>query len=65
VPSTRSTTALKELLDSAYERYARPSFIEDHPIQIPRFFLKRADAMTSGTKYVLRTDVMCRLTEDR
>ncbi len=39
---------LKDLLDSAYERYARPEFITDDPIHIPRSFSKRADAETIG-----------------
>ncbi len=39
---------LKDLLDSAYERYARPEFIADDPIHVPRSFSKRADAETIG-----------------
>lgn len=41
-------TSLKELLDEAYERFARPSFIEQDPIQVPRSFAQRADAETIG-----------------
>lgn len=47
MPRTRPTV-LKELLDDAYEQYARPAFIEDDPIQVPRAFIKRADAETIG-----------------
>ncbi len=36
------------LLDEAYERFARPSFIEHDPIQIPRAFSNRADAEVIG-----------------
>ncbi|MBZ0207526.1 MAG: TIGR02757 family protein [Flavobacteriales bacterium] len=39
---------LRELLDEAYDRYARPAFIADDPIQVPRSFLKREDAETIG-----------------
>jgi len=38
----------KALLDQAYERFARPEFIADDPIQIPRSFGTRADAETIG-----------------
>lgn len=41
-------TALKDLLDEAYERYARPEFIEDDPVNIPRAFSRREDAETIG-----------------
>ena len=39
---------LRDLLDSAYERYARPEFIADDPIHIPRSFGNRADAEVIG-----------------
>ena len=39
---------LKELLDEAYDRFARPSFIELDPIHIPRAFSARADAEIIG-----------------
>lgn len=45
---TRSPLPLKELLDEAYDRYARPEFIEDDPIHIPRSFARREDAETVG-----------------
>lgn len=38
----------KALLDEAYERFARPDFVADDPIQIPRSFASRADAETIG-----------------
>jgi len=38
----------KVLLDEAYERFARPDFVADDPIQIPRSFASRADAETIG-----------------
>ncbi len=37
---------LKALLDDAYNRYARPGFIVDDPIQVPRAFQARTDAET-------------------
>ncbi|MFN6115177.1 MAG: TIGR02757 family protein [Flavobacteriales bacterium] len=39
---------LKALLDEAYDRYARPAFIQDDPIQVPRSFNGRADAEVIG-----------------
>ncbi|MCB0765179.1 MAG: TIGR02757 family protein [Flavobacteriales bacterium] len=39
---------VRELLDEAYHRYARPSFIELDPIRIPRAFARREDAETIG-----------------
>ncbi|MBK8226324.1 MAG: TIGR02757 family protein [Flavobacteriales bacterium] len=39
---------LKALLDEAYDRFARPSFIADDPIQVPRAFSKREDAEVIG-----------------
>jgi len=39
---------LKALLDDAYDRYARPDFIGEDPIQIPRSFSKREDAEIIG-----------------
>ena len=41
-------TALKELLDEAYDRHARPDFIADDPIQLPRAFARREDAEVVG-----------------
>jgi uncharacterized protein (TIGR02757 family) len=41
-------TALKELLDGAYDRYARPEFITNDPIRIPRSFSTREDAEVIG-----------------
>lgn len=39
---------LKALLDEAYDRLARPAFITDDPIQVPRAFRKREDAEVIG-----------------
>jgi uncharacterized protein (TIGR02757 family) len=36
------------VLDEAYSRFARPDFVEDDPIQLPRSFPHRADAETIG-----------------
>ncbi|MBK8497630.1 MAG: TIGR02757 family protein [Flavobacteriales bacterium] len=44
----KSTTYIKELLDEAYHRFARPSFIADDPIQLPRAFNRREDAEVIG-----------------
>lgn len=41
-------TDLKTILDEAYDRFARPSFIADDPIQVPRSFTKREDAEVIG-----------------
>lgn len=41
-------TELKKVLDEAYDRYARPEFIENDPIRIPRSFARREDAETIG-----------------
>lgn len=41
-------SALKELLDAAYDRYACPGFITDDPIQLPHAFDSRADAEVVG-----------------
>lgn len=38
----------KDLLDEAYDRFARPEFIANDPIQIPKSFSKRADAEMIG-----------------
>lgn len=43
-----SDASLKDLLDEAYERYARPEFIADDPIRIPRSFTTREDAEVIG-----------------
>lgn len=40
--------AVRDLLDEAYERHARPSFGMDDPIQVPKAFDDRADAETIG-----------------
>ena len=42
------TRDLKEWLDAAYDQYARPDFIADDPIQVPRAFDQRADAESIG-----------------
>lgn len=39
---------LHDLLEEAYDRFARPFFIEHDPIQIPRAFSKREDAEVIG-----------------
>ena len=39
---------IKSLLDEAYDRFARPAFIADDPIQVPRAFSKREDAELIG-----------------
>ena len=39
---------VKELLDEAYELYARPEFIADDPVQVPRAFARREDAEVIG-----------------
>ena len=39
---------MKTLLDEAYDRFARPHFIQDDPIQVPRAFSKREDAEVIG-----------------
>ena len=39
---------IEEILEEAYDRYARPEFILDDPIQIPRHFSDRKDAETIG-----------------
>ena len=44
----RAAADLKDLLDEAYDRYARPEFIASDPIQIPRSFSKREDAEVIG-----------------
>lgn len=38
----------ERILQEAYDRYARPSFIADDPIQIPRAFSRREDAEVIG-----------------
>ena len=42
------TNQTKVLLDEAYERYARPEFIENDPIQVPRSFADRENAEVIG-----------------
>lgn len=42
------TNDLKDLLDESYDRLARPSFIADDPLQVPRSFARRADAEMIG-----------------
>ena len=39
---------LRQLLDARYERYNRPEFIAQDPIQIPHRFTQRADIEISG-----------------
>lgn len=41
-------TDLRQVLDEAYEQYARPSFAEHDPIQVPRSFPQRVDAEVIG-----------------
>jgi len=41
-------SSLKVLLDDAYERYARPAFIDADPIHIPKGFSDRRDAELIG-----------------
>ncbi len=49
MPAPRpSTRELKALLDEAYERLARPAFIELDPVHIPRSFATRGDAEVIG-----------------
>ena len=49
MPSRKQRTAdLQALLFDAYERYARPAFNADDPIQIPRSFARREDAEVIG-----------------
>ena len=45
---TLEKEALKELLDSLYDQYARESFIEQDPISIPHMFSTRGDREVSG-----------------
>ena len=44
----RRPSELKALLDEAYDRFARPEFIADDPIQIPGSFSTREDAEIIG-----------------
>ncbi|MBK8339977.1 MAG: TIGR02757 family protein [Flavobacteriales bacterium] len=39
---------LRSMLDEAYDRYARPEFVRDDPIQIPKGFDRREDAEVIG-----------------
>ena len=48
VLSPAAIRSLSALLDDAYHRYARPDFITEDPIQIPRSFTKREDAEIIG-----------------
>ncbi len=48
MPSRKSAPSLIALLDEAYDRFARPEFIADDPIRIPRSFARREDAETIG-----------------
>ncbi|MBK6541196.1 MAG: TIGR02757 family protein [Flavobacteriales bacterium] len=43
-----SREELKGILDEAYERYARPAFVANDPIQIPKGFDRREDAEVIG-----------------
>ncbi|MCB0790503.1 MAG: TIGR02757 family protein [Flavobacteriales bacterium] len=47
---SRSTSPLdlQELLDEAYDRFARPEFVADDPVQVPRSFPDRSDAEVIG-----------------
>src|SRR5690606_6938246 len=42
------TAEVKALLDEAYERHARPSFVDNDPLRLPRSFSQRGDAETIG-----------------
>lgn len=44
----RSNKDIREILEGAYDRYARPEFILNDPIQIPKHFPDRKDAGTIG-----------------
>lgn len=44
----RRQQQLKALLDDAYDRFARPDFIAEDPIHIPRSFARREDAEIIG-----------------
>ncbi len=44
----RRISELSEILEEAYDRFARPEFIADDPIQIPKHFSDRRDAETIG-----------------
>ncbi len=44
----KRTSQLNEILNYAYDRFARPEFIINDPIQIPRSFSKREDAEIIG-----------------
>lgn len=39
---------MKDLLDEAYERYARPDFVQNDPVQIPRSYTDPRDAEIMG-----------------
>jgi uncharacterized protein (TIGR02757 family) len=39
---------VKQLLEEAYERYARPDFVHADPVQVPRAFPRREDAEIMG-----------------
>jgi len=39
---------VKAVLDEAYERHARPAFVANDPLQVPRSFSQRGDAETIG-----------------
>lgn len=45
---TPDLITVKPLLDEAYDRFARPQFIQDDPIQVPRSFAQRPDAEVIG-----------------
>ena len=46
--SRRTDADLKDLLDQAYDRFARPEFIANDPIQVPKSFARREDAEVIG-----------------
>lgn len=48
MPARKDPLAIKELLDEAYDRLARPAFIANDPIRIPRSFARREDAEIIG-----------------
>ena len=40
--------SIRVILEESYERHARPDFVEDDPVQVPRNFTRRADAEVIG-----------------
>lgn len=46
--SRRSESEILAILEEAYDRFARPEFVQDDPIQVPRHFTDRNDAESIG-----------------